>query len=303
MNNLDDIHLFTKVAQLGSYTKAARQLNIPLATVSRRIKHLEQRLNVQLINRDTRKLGLTEAGSYLFNASAPLLSQLEDIEQEASDYQTNPIGNLRITAPVEISINLLNEIISDFMQLYPQISIDLNMTNDLVDIINQGYDLAIRGGALKDSNLISRKIMSSKLYYCCSPEYVSQYGLLQNPEDAEQHVFLTYQYDYQQYLRLSKDKQEVILQPGKRISANSFDFLMKASKKGLGISVLPASLCFRAVMSGELITLMQQWRGADIALYALYPNRVKTKKLELFIEYLEQRLKIIETEFSQLDHA
>lgn len=300
MNHFDDINLFVKVAQFSSYTKAAKQMNIPLPTLSRRIKTLEGNLGVKLINRDTRKLSLTEAGMYLYEASNSLLIQLSDIEHETSNYRTTPAGDLKITVPVEVSINLLNEIISEFTVLYPQINIDVHMTNELVDIINSGYDLAIRGGALKDSNLVNKKLMSSRLFFCCSQEYVDKHGLLDNPNKSHEHTFLTYQYDFYRNLKLTKGQEEVLMNPENRLTANSFDYLLKCSKKGLGISVLPASICYKSIIEKELIPLMQDWKTPEIGLYALYPGRIKTKKLELFLDYLGQRLKVVEESFSAL---
>jgi DNA-binding transcriptional LysR family regulator len=300
LNNFDDINLFTKVAQLCSYTKAANQMDIPLPTLSRRIKALEESLGVKLINRDTRKLSLTEAGVYLYEASNSLLIQLSDIEHETSNYRTTPAGDLKITVPVEVSINLLNDIISDFAVLYPQINIDVYMTNEVVDIINSGYDLAIRGGALKDSNLVSKKLMSSRLLFCCSQEYIDRCGLLDNPHDADQHTFITYRYGFYQNLKLLKGGDEVILNPNNRMMANSFDYLLKCSQKGLGIAVLPASICYEQIIEKELIPLMKEWSAPEVALYGLYPGRVKTKKLELFLDYLGQRLKMVEDKIMAL---
>ena len=300
MNNLDDINLFAKVAQLCSYTKASKQLDIPLPTISRRMKMLEEKLGVKLINRDTRKLSLTEAGVYLYESSNSLLAQLADIEYEISNYQHEPAGDLKITVPVEVSINLLNDIVADFSLLHPQINVDVHMTNDVVDIINSGYDLAIRGGSLKDSNLVNKKIMSSRLFFCCSKEYAGTHGLLESPHDADGHNFLTYQYAFYQNLKLVKGDDEVLLTPKKSMSANSFDYLLKCSMKGLGISIIPASICYKAVIEGELVTLMKDWKTPEVALYALYPDRVKTKKLELFLDYIEKRLRSAEKQFESL---
>ncbi|WP_286240832.1 LysR family transcriptional regulator [Neptuniibacter halophilus] len=298
MGNFDDISLFNKVAEYCSYTRAARQLDLPIATLSRRVKLLEQRLGVQLINRDTRKLSLTEAGTYLYQASRGPLSQLREIERETSNYQIRPAGELKLTIPVEISVRLLNEILSDFALLHPQINLLLNVTNEVVDIIHEGYDLAIRGGAPKDSNLISRKIMSSRLHLCCSAEYLAEHSPVHTPQDLEQHCLMTYNYEFYTNPKLVRGEEEVVLSSGSRLSANSFDMLHKCALKGMGIAVMPSSVCYESLRSGALVSLLSEWQMPEVALYALYPNRVKTKKLQLLIDYLEQRLQQVEQAFA-----
>lgn len=297
MSNFDDTLIFCKVAELGSYTQAGEQLNIPKATVSRRISQLEKQLGVKLLNRDTRKLSLTEAGHYLLRNSHPLLQQLADIEGGASSFQAHPAGELRVTIPVEIGIRVLNEIICEFSRAYPEIKLDILVTNDLVDIIKEGYDLAIRGGSPKDSNLISRKIMSSRFHLCCSAEYLQQNNLPTHPGELTAGHLLAFPYSSYQYIRLQRQEETVTLQAGNRLSANSFDLLLKAARKGLGIAVLPTSVCSESIRQNALVSLYGEWRSPEIGLYALYPSRDKTRKLTLFIEFLEQRLRRVQSEF------
>ena len=297
MSNLDDTVIFNKVAELSSYTQAGLQLNIPKATVSRRVKQLEERLGVKLINRDTRKLSLTEAGQYLYNSTSPLLSQVLEIESSAASFQKHPAGELRITMPVEIGIRLLNEIICDFAKQHPQIQLDIHMTNDVVDIIKEGFDIAIRGGSPKDSNLIAKKIMSSRFFLCCSPEYLNEHGRPTHPDQLKQHQLITFPYSSYQQLKLIKGEQEIMVQANNRLSANSFDMLLKAAKKGLGIAIMPTSVCSDALKSGQLVSLFDDWKTDDIGLFALYPDRIKTKKLELFIHFVEARLAELEKGF------
>ncbi len=297
MANLDDTVIFNKVAQLCSYTQAGKQLNIPKATVSRRVRILEEQLGVKLINRDTRKLSLTEAGHYLYNSTHSLLTQVQEIENSTVSFQTHPAGELRITMPVEIGIRMLNEIICDFAKAHPQIQLDIHMTNDVVDIIREGFDVAIRGGSPKDSNLIARKIMSSRFHICCSPGYLREHPSPEHPFDLKQHQLIAFPYSSYQQLKLRKGQEEVNIHANSSISANSLDMLLKAAKKGLGIAILPTSVCSDAIRSGELVSLFNDWHGEDIGLYALYPDRVKTKKLELFIQFIEQRLSELEKGF------
>lgn len=301
MSNFDDIYIFSKIAELNSYTKAAKQLNMPKATLSRRIKNLEERMSVKLINRDTRKLSLTEAGVHLYKSSAYPLAQLREIESATSNFQTKPAGDLKITLPVEVSIRLLNDIISDFVMLHPQINLEIFFTNEVVDIINDGFDLAIRGGAPKDSNLISKKILSSKLHFCCSEEFFENNRVLSHPSQITTQNFVTFDSPTSEHIKITRDNEEVILHTRNSLSVNSLDMVLKCALKGYGIAMLPTSVCYDALKSGALLQLFDDWHAPDIALYALYPNRVKTKKLQLFIEYIEHRLRDIELKFKELE--
>lgn len=298
MSNFDDISLFCKVAQLNSYTKAGEQLGIPKSTISRRIKNLENNLSVKLVNRDTRNFTLTEAGIHLFKNSQRLFLEIGNIEKETSNFQTLPAGDLKVTVPVEISITVLNEVIAEFVKQHPQINLELNITNDVVDIIESGYDLAIRGGIPKDSSLIYKKIMSSKFHLCCSPEYIENYGLLSHPDEFVTHKFMTLSFNPYQHVRFLKSDQQTTLHINSTLRTNSMDMILKCAKKGLCIALLPTSVCYKAIREGDLISVFEDWTCPDIALYALFPNRVKTKKLELFLEHIEISLADLEHKFS-----
>lgn len=297
MPNLDDTLIFAKVAELSSYTQAGQQLGIPKATVSRRIQQLEQKLGVKLINRNTRQFSLTEAGHFLHKSTIPLLRQMLEIEHSTAHFQTHPAGELRVTMPVEIGIRMLNQIICDFAREHPQIELDIHMTNDVVDIIAEGFDIAIRGGSPKDSGLIARKIMSSRFHFCCSPAYLAQHPTPEHPEQLRQHQLIAFPYSSYQQMKLRKADEEVTIQAHSRLSANSLDMLLKAAQTDLGIAILPASVCSEAIKAGSLVTLFDDWESAEIGLFALYPDRQKTKKQALFIDYITQRLALVEQSF------
>lgn len=297
MANLNDIALFSKVAESGSYARACDYFDIPKATLSRRIKALEEALGVRLINRNTRKFSLTEAGLFLLSESKPMIEGLENIERAVSSFQDIPSGNLRVTIPVEIGIKILNDIICRFSKRYPLINLDINLTNDLIDIVEEGYDLAIRGGALKDSNLVSRKIMSTKLHLCCTPEYLTKHGTPGHPEELIDHVLIFYPTPSAAPLRLSLDGDSVGLQGLVKFKTNSLDLVLKAALGGLGIGVLPSSVCSADVKSGRLVTLFEEWKAFDIGLYALYQDRKTPKKVDLFLDFLAQELAEVQKSF------
>ena len=300
VTNFDDIYLFCKVAQVNSYTKAGEQLGIPKSTLSRRVKNLEERIGVKLVNRDTRSFTLTEAGLHLFKNSQRSFLEISNIERETSNYQTMPAGDLKVTVPVEISMAILNEIMAEFVKLHPQINLELNITNDLVDLIEGGYDLAIRGGSPKDSSLVSKKIMSSKFHLCCSPEYINKYGLLSDPQQFNSHKLMTLSLNAYHNIRFTKADKQATLHVKNTLRTNSMDMVLKCALKGLCISILPTSVCYSSIKKGELVTVMDDWSSPEIALYALFPNRIKTKKLELLLKHIEDNLAGLEETFLQL---
>jgi len=290
MSNLENISIFIKVARSGSYTKAADEFSIPIATISRRIKSLEESLGVNLINRDTRKISLTEAGYHLYENSYELLKRIEDIEKETADFQTSFTGKIRITMPVDISYIILNNILADFMAENPELELDVFITNDLVDIVEEGYDLAIRGGSSADSNLIFRKIMSSRLYLCCTPEYIKKYGEPTHPEDLKNHNIITFDHGFYKNLKLSKNDEIFSLNIKSRLKTNSLDMISKCILRSFAIGLLPKSICESQIGSKKIVPLLSNWSPPEVSLYALYPNRNKTQKLKLLIDYIEEKL-------------
>lgn len=297
VSNLNDIELFIKVAESGSYSRACDYFDIPKATLSRRIKALEEALGVRLINRNTRKFSLTEAGRFLQLQSKPMLEGLENIERAVSGFQDIPSGNLRVTMPVEIGTRILNDIICRFSQRYPLICLDINLSNDLIDIVEEGFDVAIRGGALKDSNLVSKKVMSTKLHLCCTPDYLKKHGTPAHPEELMGHVLIVYPTPSALPLRLSRGNESVALQGQVKLKTNSLDLVLKASLSDLGIGLLPSSVVSEDVKAGRLVTLFEDWKAFDIGLYALYPDRQKPKKVDLFLNFITQELAEVQKNF------
>ena len=290
MSNLENINIFIKVARSGSYTRAADEFNIPIATISRRIKSLERSLGVNLINRDTRKISLTEAGEYLYRNSYNLLRKIEDIEKETADFQTKLKGRIRITMPVDISYNMLNNILADFMAENPELELDIFITNDLVDIVEEGYDLAIRGGSSIDSNLIFRKIMSSRLYLCCTPDYIKKFGEPTHPDELKDHNIITFDHFFYKNLKLRKDDEFFSLSIKSRLKTNSLDIISKCILRSFAIGLLPRSVCENLIRSNKIVPILGNWSPPEVSLYALYPNRKKTQKLNLLIDYIEDKL-------------
>lgn len=290
MNNLDDIKIFIMVAKFGSYTKAANEINIPLATISRRIKSLEEQLGVSLINRDTRKISLTEAGEYLYQNSFDLFKKIEEIQKDTADFQTNFTGKIRVTAPVDISYIILNEIFAEFMADNPDIDIDLFITNELIDIVDEGYDLAIRGGSSTDSNLIYKKIMSSRLYFCCTPEYIKNHGMPEHPKDLKKHNLVTFDHGFYKNISLNKHGEIYTLNIKSRLKTNSLDMILRCTMKSFAIGILPKSICEKQIESKKIVPILSDWEPPAVSLYALYPSRKKTQKLNLLLDYLENKM-------------
>ncbi|MFC6670789.1 substrate binding domain-containing protein [Marinobacterium aestuariivivens] len=198
---------------------------------------------------------------------------------------------------MEIGIKILNDIICRFSKRYPLINLDVILTNDLIDIVKEGYDVAIRGGALKDSNLICRKIMSTKLHLCASPDYLAKHGVPGHPDELADHTLISFPYPSPWALRLSRGDESVDLQAQVKFRTNSLDLVLKGAWKGLGIGVLPSSVCSTDVKAGRLVVLLENWRAFDIGLYALFQDRKTPKKVDLFLDFLARELADIEQTF------
>src|SRR5882672_12732054 len=188
--DLNEILVFARVVQAGSFTMAAAQLGMPKSTVSRKVSELEERLRARLLQRTTRKLSLTDAGRTYYDYSARIVGEIEDAERAVSSLQQTPRGVLRVTAPVNVAF--LGPIVSDYLKRYPEVRIDLFCTGRLVDLIEERFDLGIRAGLLGDSTLIARSLGNVKWFLVAAPAYLKKHGRPRSPDDLKKHDCLLF---------------------------------------------------------------------------------------------------------------
>jgi DNA-binding transcriptional LysR family regulator len=275
---------FTAVAESGNFTQAAKKLLISTAQVSRQVSELEQRLNTKLFYRTTRKVTLTEEGQLFYQQCRSILDGLEVAERSLTNLQSTPQGKIRISAPVTYGERHIIPLINQFLLQYPQVEIEVQLSNQRIDLIEEGFDLAIRLGQLNDSSLIAKRISSRQHFLCASPSYIEQHGKPETINDLKQHNCLLGSADFW----LFADKKVRI---SGNLRCNSGLGLVDAALKGIGIVQLPEYYIAEHINNGELITLLEQQQRAEEGIWALYPqNKYLASKVKLLINFLQENL-------------
>ncbi|MBH0059365.1 LysR family transcriptional regulator [Pseudoalteromonas sp. SWXJZ94C] len=293
MAKADDMVLFVQVVDDGSFSKVAEKLSLTNSVVSKRIARLEESLNAQLLYRTTRKLSLTDAGRTLYNKAKIVKFAFQEAENAVTGYGDDMKGNIRITMPV-VSANLaLSESIAEFCKKHPEISVDLQVTNRLVDLIEEGYDLAIRTAELEDSSLIARRLIDSQWVICATPNYLKQYGVPQTPEQLQSHECLVYKFDNtcNDIWPLYIDEAEQLLPIHGRFHSNHLSAIKRAALSDLGIAFLPQALVYQELQKNTLTQILQSFTRKKMGMYAVYPKvRQPDQKLKLLVEHLRESL-------------
>lgn len=278
MSRLDEMQTFVRIVDAGSITTAADQMGIAKSGVSRRLVELEQRLGVRLINRTTRRSSLTDAGRAYYQGAVRVLADFEELDQSVAEQEAALEGRLRLALPLSFGLCHLSPAIEEFARANPGLELQLDFSDRLVDLVEGGFDLAIRIAQLGDSSLQARRICPVRLLYCASPEYISRNGRPQTPDDLKQHQFL--RYDAGDPQRLGKT----------RISANNGDFLVDMAIAGHGIVATPSFIAWKAIAAGDLVTLLDEHRPEPLAAYAVYSqNRYLSRRARALIDFLVER--------------
>lgn len=287
MTAITDLEIFARVARTGNMSAAGREMGLSPAVVSKRISLLEDRLNTRLFQRTTRQLTLTETGEGYFKRVVDILSLIEEAEDFVSRRNTKPRGLLKVTAPTSFSRLHMAPFLPDFMNKYPEIELDFNLTDNFVDIIREGFDLAVRIGELQDSSLVQRKLASDTRVICGSPDYLAKAGVPKTLADLDDHNCLSA--GAQDFWRLQDPEggQRALKVKG-NIRSNSFEFMREALLAGMGLGLRSTWDIAAELKSGALQIVLPEWRGADsVAIYAVYPCRdFMPEKMNVFIEYL-----------------
>ena len=288
MNKLREIECFIAVAELGSFVKAADALNVSKAAISRTVLELEARLGSRLIQRTTRRLSLTEAGVLYLERCKQIVAALEDADQMLSAGASNPTGLLRINAPHTFGVLHLAPLWPLFLQQQPGIRLDITLADRIVDIVEDGYDLAIRIARLPNSSLIHRQLASTKIQVCASPAYLQQHGTPTHPRELASHTTIGYTY--------SPDKDEwhfdgpegaFSVKTHARLQANNGDTCVAAALAGIGITRQPTFMVQQHIHSGALVPLFPQHPSAELGIYAVYPSRTHLPaKVRAAIDFL-----------------
>lgn len=288
MFNWEGVSEFVAVAETESFTAAAKRLGISTAQVSRQVSALETRLTTKLFYRTTRKVSVTEAGNVYYQHCRQVLDGLDEAERAITNLQSTPTGKLKITAPVTYGERSIAPLVNDFVIKYPDLEVLLQLTNQKMDLVNEGFDLAIRLGKLDDSSMMAKRLASRTQYVCASPDYLSAFGVPHSLSELDRHNCLQGTLDYWRFQE--KGKARNIRVKGS-ISCNSGRALVDAALKGIGIVQLPDYYVVPYIEDGQLVSLLEQNREPDEGVWALYPhNRHLSPKVRLLLDYLDKEL-------------
>lgn len=289
MPNAHDLTLFSLVAQTQSFNKAAELAGISTPALSKRITKLEKELGVQLLYRTTRKLSLTEAGHTLYQHAKSINQQMNDALSAVSSYSHSISGMIKMTVPTISGELLLAEVVAKFCVKYPNLTVDMRLENDFVDLVDQRIDLAIRTGILEDSSLIAKPLLNSRWIVCCAPSYLQDRQEPTNIEQLTQHNCLAYTYQNKgaNEWRFNGDDVEESVTIKGSFSTNNAQALRKAALAGCGIVYVPRCSVYEDLQSGDLIPLLENYKPRELGVYAVYPyTRHQPEKIKLLIEHI-----------------
>lgn len=290
--DLNDIVIFTKVVETRSFTGAADQLGLPKSTVSRKLAQLEERLGVRLVQRTTRKLALTDIGQAYYERCARIVADVAAAEQVVTDMQSTPRGRLRVTAPADLSMRYLGTIVAEFLAAHADINIELEASDRVVDLIEEGFDVAVRFGALPESTLIARRLCTISGVMCASPAYLARRGTPRTVEELEEHdrVLFTPSPRIQSWTLGHGDQVYEFGRPA-RFASNNVGAVYEAVAAGAGIALLTDFIVASDCASGQLAYVLPEWTGRAIEVNAVYPARQNLPpRLSLFLDHLARSL-------------
>ncbi|GAA0312078.1 LysR family transcriptional regulator [Psychrobacter aestuarii] len=291
MGQLEDMAMFVRVVEAGSITKAADQLNIAKSAVSRRLKDLETRLGIQLMSRTTRQSSLTEAGMRYYQRASNILGAVDALNEQTSGIKTSIEGTLKMTAPLSFGLMHLSGLIDTYASAHPQLKIELDFSDRRVDLIEEGYELAIRIGELSDSSAQAKRLTPIRFALCASPDYVRKMGAPKRPSDLSTHSFLQYGLSKATDLTLidAQNRTHKVSLDSK-MKANNGEFLRDMAVKGHGIIAAPTFIVYETLARGALVSVLPEYHLPTLNAYAVYPkNRFLSQRCRLLIDFLAER--------------
>jgi DNA-binding transcriptional LysR family regulator len=292
MSKLPDFEalaIFAKVVELRSFAAAAGELALSKATVSKAVSRLEERLGARLFNRTSRRLALTDAGQRLSERATQLLVDGEAAENEALSQSVTPRGLVRLAVPMTFGVKVVAPLLPEFLAQYPDVTIDLHLSDAMVDLIGEGFDAGLRIARLPDSSLIARRLCAAPRYTVAAPSYLKQYGRPTHPMHLAQHRCFAYTYlstpDVWHYTNAAGEQASV--RPGGPLRVNNGEALMPALIAGLGIADLPEFIAGDAVASGELEVILKGWKQAEGSVHLVMPpGGPRPARVEVLAEFL-----------------
>lgn len=293
MDKYQEMRVFSAVVEASSFVGAADSLDMSKAAVSRYVSELEQRLGVRLLHRTTRRLSLTPEGEVFLARCRDILSSIEASEVEITTRSVSVSGLLKVSVPVSFGIRHMAPLWPDFLDLHPQLNLDVQLADRLIDLVDEGFDLAIRIARLEDSSLISRQIAATRLVLCAAPSYLERRGVPEHPSELATHDVVGYS------LLATGDQWQfegpdgpVSVKVRPRFWSNNGDSCIAACVRGAGIQLQPTFLINEELRRGALVEVLPQYQAATLGIYAVYPTRkFVLPKVRALVEFLDERLK------------
>lgn len=280
--------VFAAVVEAGSFTRAAAALGMTPSAVSKAVGRLEARLGARLLNRTTRRLGLTEAGQSFHDRCLRILAEAEEAERAVSALQRAPHGTLRVNAPVIFGMEYLAGVLPDFMARYPEVTVELSLNDRYVDLVEEGYDVAVRIGRLAPSSLMARKLCDSRHVVCAAPAYWARHGRPAHPAELARHPCLLYSYlSTGDEWRFDGPDGPVGIRVSGPLRSNNGEVLRTAAVAGRGVALLPLFSCWRDLETGRLEPALTQYVSPPGGIYAVWPHdRRPLAKVRAFVDFL-----------------
>lgn len=292
MDLFSSMRMYVAVVDGGSFASAADKLDISRAMVSKQIQKLEEHLGTRLLNRTTRRLSLTETGREFYERSTQIMNDVEEAEQVAGQMNRTPQGVLRVSIPLSYGQHRLATIIGDYTQAYPKVQLDISLSDRKVDLIEDGFDLAVRIGVMPQSDLIARKIGGVRSIVCASPTYIARHGAPHTPAELSSHACLGYTLtgsgaDW----RFETPDGPLVVPISGPIRADNGDIIRLAALSGAGILFQPHFIVGDDLAAGRLVQLLPEWQSAELGVYAVYPSRKHlSAKVRTFVDFLAAAL-------------
>jgi DNA-binding transcriptional LysR family regulator len=290
--DLNQMFLFVRVVQAGSFSAAARQLTVPKSTLSRKVAELEERLGVRLLQRTTRKLGLTDAGRTYYDQAARIVADAQVAEQAVGHMQAAPRGVLRVTAP--LSFAMLAPIFTEYLRKYRDVQVDLVCSDRTFNLVEDGFDVAIRAGQLADSSLVARNLGALKRVVVAAPGYCKAHGTPKTPDDLKEHTCVVFAAGAAPNVwALESEGKRIEVRVTPRFTVNDLEIMRAAAIDGIGIAWMPEFVCADDIRKRRLRHVLPEWRSTETPLHAVYPTaRHLSPKVATFIDLVRNRLEL-----------
>lgn len=293
MDSLSGLTVFARVVDAGGFSAAAREMGVSKSAISKQVAGLEERLGARLLNRTTRRLSLTDAGATLYERALRILAEAEEAEAAVSQLSAAPRGLLRINAPVTFGVRHLGPLLPEFMNLYPDLSVEVAVNDRMVDLVEEGFDVAVRIADLPDSSLIAKRLCCSRNIVVASPDYLARKGTPTTPEELAAHDIVLYAYMLRRAeWRLTGPEGRVvsIRADNSRLKANNGDLLRMAVIGGHGVAIMPTFIVGDDLAAGRLVHLLPEWEDSTGGVFAVWPHaRYVPAKVRALVDFLAER--------------